>query len=256
MSEDALKQKLEGEFKQKGKVNLSSSDVGAFAKPDPADAGPVQGDVKVGADKKTEDPLMEAAEAGTPGKSINTRSNEYSGKQARVEPLADTAEEYTALEQLTITEEDREAFLDALVTGERYVRPFSIFGGKIKGKLRCRSQAESYAIMQVLSRETRDGGPITTALEYATRLRNMLIAAQVQELNGEEYATLQDPLLQTVKGSEVTPPGWLDQVAGWEAKNEAIISGLYNELKKFERRYWLMTDNADDQNFWRPEGSI
>lgn len=252
---DALKEKLSREFKEQGVAKLSSADVAGFVKGETAKtAEPVTGTVDATVSDKKLDPMVQIADDGKPGEVIAGKVA-AADSNPRVEPLVDTAEEASVLAVVTVTAADRDAFLDALVTGDRYVQPFSLFNGRITGKLRCRSQAESYAVMQQLNRECREGG-VTNALEYSTRLRDMLLAAQVQELNGTEYTELAAPLLQTVDSGKQIKPAWLAQVAYWEAKNEGLIAALYVELKKFERKYWLMVDNADDQNFWNPGGSI
>jgi len=253
MLEVGLKDKLKEEFKTSGKATLSSADLGSFTTPAAGDK-PTQeevvGDVDVTATATHVDPMVTLAEEGDTGKHVGQTVAKDAG-DARIEPLAETQEEVTMLERLVLTEAEREAFLDAIVSGNRYVAEFVTFGGRVKGKFRCRSQAESYAIMQQLNRECRSER-VNNALEYATRLRNMLLAAQVAEINGEAYTEFNAPLLQTTNGSKVDLPGWLAQVDVWEARNEALIAALYTELKKFERKYWLMVDNAADQNFWNP----
>jgi hypothetical protein len=92
-------------------------------------------------------------------------------------------------------------------------------------------------------------------LEYATCLRSVLLAAQVKILNAEEYTELQAPLNRTVNGQDVTEPGWLSQAELWAAKQEGLNSAIYNELRRFEQKYWAMVDGAEDQNFLNPEGS-
>lgn len=252
-----LKEKLATEFKEGGRAGLSSADVANFASGKKLPDKPVEevtGDVKTHVKADRIDPMVTVAEDGDTGRAV-AEAAPNDAKSGRIEPLVDTAEEMSALESVVVTESDRELFLDALVSGERFVLPFSTFNGRLSGKFRCRSQAESYAIMQQLNRECREER-IFNALEYATRLRNMLLSAQLVELNGDTYVTMQEPLLRTVDGKNVKSPGWLAQVDELEAKNEAIVSALYVELKKFERKYWLMVDKAEDQNFWSPGESI
>jgi hypothetical protein len=254
MSGKSLKDKLKDEMEQTGTASLSSKDMANFTRPEESrkPGEDVKGDVKVDAPKATADPMIETGAEGDPGRRIQEKT-EKPTMNAHLS-AADTDDERVTTQPLVITEAEREAFLDALVSGQRLVVSFSLFNDRITGKFRCRTQEESYAIIQQLSRECREKH-IENALEYSTRLRNMLLTAQVAELNGEEYALLEEPLLQQVSGAEVTKPGWMKQVDVWGKKDEGLISALYAKLQEFERKYWMMVDNADDQNFWNPEES-
>ena len=132
--------------------------------------------------------------------------------------------------------------------------PFSLFNGKIAGKFRSRLQAETNATISYISHECRKER-IVTGIEYTNRLRNMLLATQVAELNGTAFLPLKAPLLRTMDGEKVIEPGWLDQVTYWEKQNDGLVNALYRELQIFERKYWVMVENAKDQNFWNPAGS-
>jgi hypothetical protein len=239
MSEGKLKAKID-EFKEKGAVSLSSTDVGEFG---PQEKGePTVGDVKASIpDEAKKDPMVESGAKGD------------AGQQLAVELGADS---YATLdEQVNISEDEREAFLTALIQDSRFVLPFSIYGGKIKGKIRARSQAESQAILTRLGWEM-DQGMLVTGLDYTTRMRNMLMAAQVQEAKGEQYTLLTEPYFRTVDGDTITEPGWLAQVDQWGKRdNAALVSAIYEQVRIFERKYWTMVASAKEQNFWTPAES-
>jgi hypothetical protein len=158
--------------------------------------------------------------------------------------------------KIEVTQDERDAFLSALLSGDRYVLPFKLFGSAMSGTFRVRSQAESKSIVAQLTRELR-AGTVTLENDYGSRLRSMLLAAQVQELNGTTYTELAAPLMETVQADgQKQAPGWLAQVEVWERAPEGLVTALYEALKTFEQKYWTMVDSAKDQNFWKPAGSI
>lgn len=215
-------------------------------------AGPVKGDIKATVPKiANSDPLLESS-AHAVGAEVN---KDLSGVGSTASGnLAPSPDELFTEEEVTLTDEERAAFLDALVTGARYERKFSLFDGRIKGRLRCRSTEESQAVaawMNMGIRENRFKAP----LDYAVEMRNILLAAQVMDLNGRRFPALAEPLYRTQKGEEVTEPGWLDQARLWSKEPEPVVAAVYEELRMFERKYWTMVVHAKDQNFWHPAES-
>lgn len=233
-----------------GKVDLSAKDVAEFATPKQEKREEVSGDVKakVPEDAK-KDPMVNAGADAEPGQAVDKNVEE---NPLEPQPLED---KYSALpNEVVVTDKDRELFLAALVSGERFVLPFSIFGGKVTGKFRSRSQAESNGIAARINNETRQGA-IGTGMEYSTRIRNMLLAAQLAEMNGVAYEPMKMPYLATKDGETTKEPGWLAQADQWAQMNEGLVSALYHQLQLFERKYWVMVNSADDQNFWNPAES-
>ena len=174
-------------------------------------------------------------------------------------------------EKIDITEADREAFIQAIITGSRYERTFSIFGGKLSGTFRCRSIAESDGIIAWLSHCVNKRA-VDARIEYMTMMRNAQLAAQVKSLRGminEDFEELPQPYAPTrttvtkpdkngkdVTTVEVKDPGWLAAAEAWGSRPEALVTAVHNELKKFEKRYWTMVMDAPNQNFWSPAASI
>lgn len=163
-------------------------------------------------------------------------------------------------EKIDISEEDREAFLRAIVTGERYERPFSLFGGKLTGVFRCRKIAESDGIIAWLS-HCVNAKRLDARIEYLTLMRDAILAAQVKSLRGivtEDFPELPGPYAPTrsADGNSVTEPGWLGVAGAWGQRPEALVTALHNELQLFEKRYWAMVVDANNQNFWNPAASI
>ena len=154
-----------------------------------------------------------------------------------------------------ITEEEREAFIDAMVRGDRFCLPFSITGGRITGKIRSRKHKETTVILSQIQREIRDQS-ITVDVEYMSRLRSMTLAAQIESYNDEEEAVLAAPLAWTRDSAGVLqPPGWLKQTDHWDNIDEGLAILLHEEVRKFEVKYWMLVRQAEDQNFWKPATS-
>lgn len=162
-----------------------------------------------------------------------------------------------------ITQEDRDAFLRAIVTGGRYERSFSLFGGKLTGTFRCRKITESDGIIAWLS-HCVNNRKADARIEYLTLMRNAMLAAQVKNLRGivsEDFPELKEPYGPTRvadgdKGDRIVEPGWVAAAESWGNRPEALVTALHNELQLFERRYWAMVMDAGNQNFWNPAASI
>ncbi len=247
-----LSQKLQKQL-DGGGVSVGSGDVANFGGKDKP-SGPIIGPVEAPTPPlERRDPAMEAAQGAQGAEQIQKEAE--AGQTTQDALKAMTAGDDTSYGTVTLTQAEREAFVEALISGERYERSFSLYGGKLSGVFRARSQAETIAVIRYLNQQRRNG-TISDMLEYATCLRNILLAAQVKIMNGDEYLILQDPLHSVVKGvDDVTEPGWLSQVEVWAKRQEGLNAALYNELRRFEQKYWAMVDGAEDQNFLNPEGS-
>lgn len=163
-------------------------------------------------------------------------------------------------EKIDITEEDRDAFLQAIVTGDRYERSFSLFGGKLTGTFRCRKIAESDGIIAWIT-HCVNSKKIDVRIDYLTLMRNALLVAQVKSLRGlinEDFPEMAQPYSPTrsADGKTLVDPGWVAAADAWGARPEALVTALHNELQRFEKRYWAMVVDAANQNFWNPAASI
>lgn len=244
---DKLKETLE-KAKQSGKLTLSSADIAASVEPKVEDKQPdvVKGPVSTPvAQEAKDDSIMNTAKDGVPGQIINDEMNNKG--VINPPPLEDL--------MVSIDDEDRDAFLDAIVKDVRYLRTFNLFGGKLTGVLRSRTQEESLAILAYLNILLKKG-EITQQIEYSTMLRAAVLACQVEELNGLKYVPLTAPLYTVKKNKdEEVQPGWIDQFKMWMAKPEATTTAIYDELQIFESKYWTMIRSAPDSNFWSPAES-
>ena len=222
-----------------GAVSLSSDDIAAESQPKKGEK--VMGTVKTTVDKAdVTDTVTGMAANGD----LNSKLTQPQDEPA-MEPI-----------DVEITDMDREMFLDAMINGTRFELPFSLFGNKVTGMMRIRSQAESQALLSRLMYELRTE-KIQFEVEYSSRLRSMLLAAQIRTLNGVDYAELSKPYVTTVHSADkVEEPGWLEQVVTWERMPEGMVTAMYDALREFEAKYWTMIRNAKDQNFWKPAKSI
>lgn len=200
-------------------------------------------------------------------------------QEAKADPLAETNKTgelhqgmvpQEELEKIDITDEDREAFLQAIITGGRYERDFSLFGGKLRGTFRSRLQHESDGISAYIT-SLISGRKVTARIEYLTVMRGAVLAAQVKCLRGilnEDFPELAEPYApkwsdagrknekgEAVKEAELSDPGWLSMMEAWCKRPEALVTAVHNELQKFEWRYWAMLKEAANENFWNPAAS-
>lgn len=247
-----LKDKLRTVQDQGGKVAFGTGANAGAAGPAPVAAAQVTGDVSAKVPQiANADPLIEGsvgASQETLGEDMNKLGDTGSGNMNQI-PL----DSFTETE-IVLTEAERDAFLEALVENKRYEQKFSLFNGKIKGRLRSRSTEESEAIASWMNWGVKEQ-QFKSGLDYAVAMRNALLAAQVLDLNGTRFPELKAPLYRTQDGDKTVDPGWLGQMQAWSQKLEPVVAAVYQELRTFEKKYWTMVMHARDQNFWRPAES-
>ena len=246
MSVESLKEKMR-EFNEGkvGSVNVTGADLAGGgqsgdAQSGDAQSGPTKGTVEAPVpDEAKKDVFSDAGEA----------ANIHRGLVASY--LED---------RIDITDADRDAFIQSIVTGGRYERTFSLFGGKLTGVFRCRKIAESDGIIAWVS-HCVNMKKIEARIEYLTMMRNAMLAAQVKSLRGivsEDFPELPGPYAPTRSedGKTLNEPGWVSAANAWGERPEALVTALHDELTKFEKRYWTMVVDASNQNFWNPAASI
>ena len=226
------------ELKRTGGVSFSSADLADFSKGKAAEAEKPAGaamaestelDVKP---RAKEDPLLKIGGQEVPS-GIATHPAEAAVK-------------------IKISPAEKEEFIEALVTGDRLVLPFSIFGGKVAGHMRSRRQDEAVAVFNMMASDLSSKS-VRSGAEQVLRVRFMLLACQLAELNGRQFAELAQPLGETVgTDGKVQPPGWMWQLDYFASLPEGMVTALFDQLKDFETKYWTMVNNAGDQNFWKP----
>ena len=157
--------------------------------------------------------------------------------------------------KVTVSAEEKAAFLEALVQNKRFHKDYTTAAGRMNLRLRSRTVEETSAIISAFTAEIRAGKLVST-LEQTSRLRSMLMTFQVETLNGVDYASPEHPLVTTVSDAGTAQPAWLERASAWSAYNEAAHSMIWNCLADFEDRYWTMTESAKDSDFWQPAASI
>ena len=252
---DTIKEKVNKKLAEKG--HLGSGDLANFAAGNDGNSevkmhesvdGPVTADVP---DAAIQDPVIQVA---TPNDEVSAaRENlKRAGKDAGIDIDYD---------KVKITQSEKDAFIDSLIDNTRFELPFSIFGGKVTGRIRSRTSEETRALIYEAQRRSNTGEVISDA-DYSQIFRVATLRLQVSELNSAQYPEAAAPLLaqynyQAKEGEDViTPPAWYNEaVETWGKKQDGVISAIYSEVLKFEFKYWTLVENSANQDFWRPEDS-
>jgi len=222
------------EMDKTGKVQFSSSDFADFAK-------------KGEPEKTKEEALNETSRVP-----VNMDGN--SDKLTGIGQISTPGELGADKKIVEITPVDKSNFIQAIVTGERFISSFSLFGGKITGKFRSRRQDEAVAVFNYMAKQLSSGS-LRSGAEQIVQVRYMLFACQLAELNGKQFSEMESPLNETVAKEGVQPPGWMNMIEYFAAWPEGLVTALFDQLCEFEAKYWTMVNNAKDQNFWKPEES-
>lgn len=158
------------------------------------------------------------------------------------------------MDELVITGKEKSAFIDAMLTGERYKLSYPIFGGKINVTIRSRTSKETQAMYAYIRHEMHNDGGNLTILEGD--MQYLLLVAQIEELNGTKYPEMKIPLTYTESDGKTIEPGWLEDLASWKDRPEGLISAIINRVQLFEYKYWTMVKEASNKNFWNSDTSI
>jgi len=211
--------------------NLSSADVAGFDEQQPEQS--VEKSLREPATverEKTKDKLITAA-----------------GDTERLAPPAGT--------NIEIAPADKDAFTAALIGNTRMTLSSKRLGGKCTITVRSRTLRETDAIIKQLQRESREG-KFHAQLDQSMRLRALILAFQVAELNGTEYAIPEEPLIEIVSDSGTTKPAWIGRADDWYGQSDAMNTIVWGCIQEFEDKYWMMTENAANADFWQPVASI
>ena len=162
-------------------------------------------------------------------------------------------EEYSP-EDLVITPEEKSAFVDAMITGDRYRQTFTMFGGRVSVTLRSRTAEETHAFYAFIRHSLAQGDGRLSITEGD--MSYVPLVAQVEELNGTRFPEMKSPLTYEANGETEVEPGWLNDFLAWKKKPEGLTSALINRLQLFEYKYWTMVKEASNKNFWNSDTSI
>lgn len=152
---------------------------------------------------------------------------------------------------VTISAEDKVAFLDSVVTNARFEKTYRLFGGKISLKVRSLTADESQAIASWVLRHGADN----PGDQIAGRFLKHVLAAQISFYNGVAMPPMAEPLYETLDkdGKTVTPVGWLNQGDFWDKQPSGVVQAVRGCLNSFDRLYAALCSKAEDENFWNPD---
>lgn len=155
-----------------------------------------------------------------------------------------------AKKEVVITPSDKVAFIDSVVKNERFVKDYSLFGGRIKLTVRSLTTDEVNAIAAwTIKQGTEDPNGLSSG-----RYRKFLAAAQVAKFNGVEMPPLEEPLFEHLgkDGKTVEKPGWVGRFAYWDGMEYGLFNSVMKCLSDFDLLYSAMCRKAEDANFWNP----
>ena len=175
----------------------------------------------------------------------NDHAKEVSASVAKSTPSDDE----DAPKPVKISQEEKDNFLSALVSGKRYTADYRLFNGRLTVRFRCRSVGESEAI-EAYCRRQMVSGAISGPIEYTDLTRLSLLVAQVERVNDIQYPEMRAPLLTVESEGKPIPPAWEAELTTWRNKPEAVVTAISNALQDFEAKYWAMVEASRDVNFW------
>jgi len=243
----SIKEKIQEKLGKGGKIG--AADIADFSSPaEEASASGEEEKVKIEPD--SQDPILKTAAKDQPFQVLG-------GEQLKSEDFTGYNLGMMEMEEVEVSNIDKDEFLDCLVDDRRFTRQFSLYGGRITGKFRSRSTEESMAILAEVNRIRRDKGAAFTLPEYAAFLRHASLAFQVIELNDVVYSLPEGGLRAEydVETDKIVAPKWTKLVEKYANMEEGLEQGIYTRLMEFERVYWTMVKNAANQDFWNPGGS-
>ena len=165
------------------------------------------------------------------------------------------ADQYSPTD-LIITTAEKAKFIESMITGERYTQTFSIFGGKISVTVRSRTADETHALYAYIRHTlaAKEGENSLSAVEGD--MAYVPLVAQIAELNGVSYPEMKTPLTYEESDGVIKEPGWYQDFKTWKSKPEGLTSALISCVQLFEYKYWTMTKEAGNKNFWKTDTSI
>lgn len=164
------------------------------------------------------------------------------------------SDQYTQSE-LIITPDEKANFIDAMITGERYTQKFSLFGGKVSVTVRSRTAAETHALYSYIRYTLSDKAGENVYSRIEGDMAYVPLVAQIAEINGKSFPEMKGPLTFEESDGKVVEPGWYGDFKAWKAKPEGLTSALISCVQLFEYKYWTMTKEAANKNFWSSDTS-
>jgi len=149
-------------------------------------------------------------------------------------------------------DEDKAAWLDCVLGGNRFTKRYSLFGGKVEITYRERILTETEAILQQLTSEVSEGAlPAIAAYvnpRYNLRMNKLMLAASIKKVvfkpDSPETRVITFPTLTTTGGVAKL----LDLLAE-VAANEGLYSCLLARYQHFEAVCAMLVNWSNDPNF-------
>lgn len=155
---------------------------------------------------------------------------------------------------LEITAQEKIAFIEAMISGERYTQQFMLFGGRISLTVRSRTSAETHALYAYLRYRLAHRDEHLDVVEGDVAY--MPLVSQVEELNGVKFHEMKAPLTYEERDGVDIEPGWLEDFKTWKQRPEGLTSAIISCIQLFEYKYWIMVKEANNKNFWNTDTSI
>lgn len=152
---------------------------------------------------------------------------------------------------ISITPDEKAAFIESVATNERFTKQYSLFGGKITMTLRSLTTDEVNALAAwTAKKSTTDAAGIMSG-----KYRKFLAAAHCEMLNGVEMPPLDEPLFERVgsDGKTVDPPGWVSRGDYFDSMGYGQFQAIMKCIKEFDAKYAMLCSKAEDSNFWAPD---
>jgi len=135
------------------------------------------------------------------------------------------------------TRDDIEEFLKCVLAGTVYTKEFSLFGGKLKVKLRTRTGAEEDAIKKAIVEFFKESQGASET-EVLGEIQKYTLAASLCAYNGKEYPSISTETFKAAATERIsTIPA---QIQGF----------LRTTLQQFNVLTDRLTARAQDPNFW------
>jgi hypothetical protein len=166
-------------------------------------------------------------------------------------------EAFLDLRKITVTTEEKEAYIKAIITGAPFRTTISLFNGRYQVELRTRSHYEQRRVYDAANlTELETGVPDDQMLRMAlkiTRFQQFCAAVMVERINGVLFSELS---LQP--GGELTADATkLLQFAQTTFENMGQVqwTAIINAMRIFESKCAQLASEAHNENFWTPPGS-
>jgi hypothetical protein len=158
-------------------------------------------------------------------------------------PAASEVETESVDVKYTPSDEDKKAFLSAILGGKVYMKKFKIYGN-MTITLTDRSVEHTEKLYDVLNSDYRKGKILDE--DYDTVYERYLLALQLVRIDNTPYDAIQD---------EAKFEEWLTvRVSQLMKLSKPVYQAIMEVCRRFEIENRYMTEHAQDSDFWKPGG--